>query len=546
MDLRWYQKEAVESAFDSLISKSGNPVICLPTGSGKSLVIAELTRKAVEEFNGRVLILQHRKELIEQNREKVQRLLSIPIGSYSAGLNKREVENDVVLCGIQSSYDKATIFGRRHLVIIDESHLVPNNDLGMYRTFLSDLAAINPGLKIVGLTATPFRTGEGSICSRDGVFQSICYDAPIRKLIDQGYLCRVINNPSHSEVDTSKLKIRAGEFITKEVESLFDHYATIQACEEIVANSANRQSCLVFCSSVEHADKTAKIIAELTGERCESISGESLAIERATIIDDFRNQRLRWLTNVDVLTTGFDAPCIDLIAILRATASPGLFAQIVGRGLRVHESKLDCLILDFGQNIKRHGAIDAIDYGKSKKRGAGEKQEGPTKDCPACENSMPASKRECECGFRFPAKEPTNESHADDESKLLTEPETFDVESVYYSSHRKKGKEDAKPTLRVDYQCTREGGNISEVIREWVCIEHVGFAKTKATAWWSEHSNFEFPPDVATAVEWCKMGAVACPKTITAQKQGGFWRILSKEIEELPTELIEQVEEVPF
>lgn len=549
MELRWYQKEAVESFFDSLCNKPGNPVICLPTGSGKSLVIAEITRRAVEQFAGRVLILQHRKELIEQNREKVQRLLPIKVGSYSAGLRKYETEEDVVLCGIQSVYDKATLFGRRHLVLVDESHLVPTRDEGMYRQFLNDLRGFNPNLRCGGLTATPFRTGEGLICRPDGIFNHVCFDAPIGQLIEQGYLCKVTNKPTQWHADTSGLHKRGGEFIAKEVDGLFGGDKTEIACREVVENAAGRHSCLLFCSGIENAIQAQGWIEKLTNELCGMVDGSTPELERAATIRAFRNLGLRWLVNVDVLTTGFDAPVIDLIAILRATDSPGLFAQIVGRGLRTDPTKTDCLVLDFGENIKRHGPIDALDYGR---RNSGKKSDGdneaPLKMCPSCEEEVAVAVRVCSCGFEFPGREAKFGEQSDTESKILSEPEYFEVKSAHFAVHQKRNDENARPTMRVDYTCVRDDGNMDETISEWVCIEHDGFALKKAKAWWDSHSQYEFPPSVEAAVEWARLGCVGVPKSIKAQKEGRFWRILSQEIEELPIVTLEEVgdEEVPF
>jgi len=329
MQLRWYQQEAVDAAFLDMCTQAGNAVTCLPTGAGKSVVIAEIARRAVTDYRGRVLILQHRKELIEQNFDKVQRFLPIKIGSYSAGLRRYATDDDVVLCGIQSVYSKAALFGSRNLLLIDEAHLVSNNTESMFGTFINELRQINPKLRIHGLTATPYRTGEGSICSPEGMFQSICYDAKIQPLIGQGYLCPITSTAADASVDTSGLHIRGGEFIQGEAERLFDLGDNVaRACLEIVAKCKARKSIMLFCAGVLHANDVANNIEALTGERVGLVTGESSSLERTGALADFKAQRLRWLVNVDVLTTGFDAPCVDAIAVLRATASPGLFRQL--------------------------------------------------------------------------------------------------------------------------------------------------------------------------------------------------------------------------
>jgi DNA repair protein RadD len=548
MDLRWYQKEAVDAAYGYLCSQPGNPVICLPTGSGKSIVIAELVRRAVQEYSGRVLILQHRKELIQQNAEKVRSLIQIPVGEYSAGLRRFATDHDVVLCGIQSVYAKATLFDRRHLVIVDEVHLVPSSGEGMYSTFLSDMRTINPDLRVVGLTATPFRTGEGPICRPDGVFQNICYEASVKRLIQEGYLCQVTNRPNDTQFDTSGLHVRYGEFVAKELESLFVGSQVSEAVKEIIAKTADRHSIMVFCTTVRHAASVACAIEQLTGERVAMVEGNTLPLERAAILSDFRSMRVRWLVNVDVLTTGFDAQCVDAICILRATASPGLFAQIVGRGLRTHPSKSDCLVLDFGSNIERHGSIDAIDYGRQRDRKSGSKAESD-RICPNCTQSIPKDERVCECGFEFPHREPNHDTRADLEAEIIStsEPETYTVSGASCTRHEKEGK---LPSLRITYSL--EEANMPFGLSEWICIEHEGFARKKAEEWWRQHSSEPCPVLIDEAIDLFRRGWVAIPRLVTARREGKYWRVVAREIDEIPVgvsvdEFEQQSnEEVPF
>lgn len=554
LELRPYQRESCEAVWNCFKSRAGNPVICLPTGSGKSVCVAELCRAAVQDYAGRVIVLQHRKELISQNAEKIRMLLpEIPIGIYSAGLNRSQINEDIIVAGIQSVHKRAAEFGRRHLVIIDEVHLVQKDGEGMYRTFLEDLRELNPRLKLIGLTATPYRTGEGSICSQDGLFQKICYEAKLPALIEQGYLCPIVSTSADASVDTSKLHRRAGEFVAAEMERLFESGDNVaRACCEIVAKCARRRSVMVFCAGVLHAEQVATYLEKLTGERVGVVTGESSSLERAAALSDFRSQLLRWLVNVSVLTTGFDAPVIDAIAVLRATASPGLFAQICGRGLRTHPNKADCLILDFGENVKRHGPLDSPEYGKqSQRRQAGvDLQPGePGKECPGCGEKVANSTRKCACGFIFPI----NHQETADGEPILVTPQKYIVIGVHMNRHRKRGGgPDTPDTLRVTYTCEPidGGGDLSETeISEWVCLEHsAGFARTRANLWWQAHSkaslNHEELSPIDAAIDLWKRGAVATPLTITTIKDGHFHRIVSADLDEVPEEWSEAVEEV--
>lgn len=556
MELRWYQQASVEAAWQFLRTQVGSPVIVMPTGSGKSLVIAGLCYEAITKWHGRVIVVQHRKELIEQNTDKIKRLMpSLDVGIYSAGLRSRDTEHDVVCCGVQSVFRKAEEFGRRDLVLIDEVHLVPSDGEGMYRTFLTELRRFNSHVRMIGLTATPFRTGEGKLTGADKLFQKVCYDVPIKRLIDEGFLCQVTNQAGQSTLDTSGLHVRGGEFINHEVESLFNAGDNVQAaCREIAANTTNRHSVLVFCSGVKHAERVQAELERLTQQQVGLVTGETLSMERAETLRRFRAGQLRYLCNVDVLTTGFDAPNIDAVCVLRATMSPGLFAQIVGRGFRVDPSKRDCLVLDFGENLKRHGPIDSPEFGQeSQSKGTGE---GPKKVCPNCQEEVPAGLAECGCGFAFPERKRGNnhETESDTESALLVEqvaPQEWIVESVDWSRHRKKkGTPDDPDTLRVDYVCTLAdsgGGNLSrETISEWVCLEHGGFARIKAAKWWRQHSLAPLPDDIDEAIELWQRGAVVMPERLTTQREGRWYRIVARELDERSETWSNEVVEFDF
>lgn len=546
---RYYQSAANDAAWSYLAEQPGNPLIVLPTGAGKSLVIAMLCRQAIE-FGGRVVVLQHRKELIVQNTEKIQILIpDIKIGIYSAGLKSREVQEDIVCAGIQSIYRKSLMLGRRELILIDEAHLVSSDDETMYGQFLTDIRIGNPTQRVVGLTATPYRTSEGPMCGRNKLFQRICYEAFTGDLISEGYLCQITNKPAEGMIDTSLIKQRGGEFIEREMQNAFDTIDNVTAaCAEIVAKCSDRHSVLVFSAGVAHAEHIAETLRTLTGEKVAVITGETFPLERSATLSDFKRGQLRWLVNCDVLTTGFDAPCIDAICVLRATMSPGLFAQIVGRGLRKHESKDNCLVLDFGENIKRHGSLDDRNYGRASvssgmSRGEPAENNGRGKECPNCGLDVAARSAECEdCGFIFPVK---HETTADHDSAITgqTPPETWKVHRVTWARHTKRGNGDAPPTLRVDYDCSRGDGDMKQTISEWVCLEHEGYARTKAGLWWQARSVADCPDTVSEATHLMDRGCCRNPATITTDKDGRWYRIKSVEFDtDRPSEWAEEDE----
>jgi DNA repair protein RadD len=555
LTLRYYQSDANAAVWKYLCEDQGNPLVILPTGAGKSLVIALLIEQA-RKFDGRVIVLQHRKELIEQNAAELQELMpGVDVGIYSAGLKSRQTSHDVLMAGIQSIYKRAADIGERHLILIDEAHLVSQDDESMYGQFLAEVRLKNPKCRVVGLTATPFRTGEGPLCGKKKLFQFPVYEAFTGDLIKQGFLCPITNKPADAEVDTEGIKTRGGEFIESDMQAVFMIVDNVlMACKEAIAKCHDRKSILIFASGVRHAEDVAKHIEEMTGERVGLVTGETLALERSGILADFKNQDLRWLVNCDVLTTGFNAKCVDAIAIMRATMSPGLFCQMVGRGLRLHPSKVNTLILDFGENIKRHGSIDDKNFGRAseEKRGQAARAaalNGRGKPCPACRLDVPANARECECGFIFPVN---HQGTSDGSSQLTgqTPPEVWGVVSVGWGKHTKRHDPDAPPTLRIDYECQpvdSEGGLLKNKVSEWVCIEHEGFARVKACLWWQARSIAEVPDTVDDALSLLNRGAARMASQLTTTKDGKYTRIQSCEFAgERPEEWAEEIEQESF
>lgn len=555
---RWYQTEANAAVWRYLANESGNCIVVLPTGSGKSALAALLIEQALK-FNGRVVVLAHRKELLQQNADEIRGMIpGVDVGVYSSGLNSRDVSNTVAVCGIQSIYKKAAELGERHLIIVDECHLCSEKDESMYRTFIDEMKQRNPKLRVVGMSATPFRTGEGPLCGKNKLFQRIVYEAFTGDLIEQGFLCQITNKPADAEVDTQNIKTRGGEFIESEMQAVFSGGDNVtMAVQETIAKCHDRKSILIFASGVKHAEQVAELLAEETSERVGVVTGETLPIERAGILSDFKNQNLRWLVNCDVLTTGFNAKCVDAIAIMRATMSPGLFAQIVGRGLRLHPSKSFCYLLDFGANIARHGSLDDKNFGRAseEKRGQAARAaaiNGRGKPCPACGLDVASNARECECGFIFPVN---HQGSADSASQLTgqTPPDVWTVVGVSWGRHTKRGDPDAPPTLRIDYECQpleSEGGLLKTKVSEWICLEHPpgNFARVKACLWWQARSIAAVPDTVDEAVKLLNRGAARMSAQLTTIKKDKYTTITDSSVfvDERPEEWDEEAEEESF
>lgn len=533
MQLRDYQIAAVDACWEYISNAAGNPCISLPTGAGKSLVLAQLAHDAATKWGGRVIILAHVKELLEQNRDKLKALSpDLDIGVYSAGLNRRDRKAQVLIAGIQSVYSKACDFDPFDAIIVDECHLLPPDGEGMYRRFLSDCKIISPHVRLIGLTATEYRTSTGWLCGPDNLLNDICYRIGVKELILQGWLSKLISQEP-IKTDVTKLHIRGGEFITDEATALMESVIA-PACGEILARTESRRSVLVFCQSVDHAIRVKETINSVCLCRVELITGGTPAKQRAEILRDFKAGTIKYLVNVNVLTTGFDAPNVDCVCLLRPTASPGLYYQMVGRGFRLHPGKENCLVLDFGGNVRRHGPVDQIEpkphQSKDKDGNA------PTKTCPNCDCVIHAAYTICpNCQHEFPATEVTHDRNADNApiTSLETVRTDYDVIDVAYNFHRPKDI-NKPPSMRVDYRV-----NNIKWFSEWICFEHEGYAGNKAALWWKARSPDRVPATVEDAIAMANNGSLAMTEQITVQERSGekFPRIVKAKLGPKPEKI---------
>jgi len=493
----------------------------LPTGSGKTAILAAITKDAALRWGGRVLVLAHVKELLEQAVEKITAFapeMWHRIGVYSAGLKSRDTDHPVIVAGIQSVYRRAGELDRFDLILLDEAHMLPPDGEGMYRTFLSDAKIVNPNVRLIGLTATPFRMTTGPICGSEGLLNSICYEMGVRELIVQGFLSPLVTKGPRDEIDTSGLHIRAGEFEAREVEALMDREALVEsACSEIIEYTKERRSCLVFTSGISHAKHVAGTLRRMGGTVA-TVFGETLEKERARVIEDFRAKRVKYLVNVNVVTHGFDAPNVDCVAMLRPTMSPGLFYQAVGRGFRLAEGKRDCLVLDFGGNVLRHGPVDDIRIRDAKTRGGGD---APTKKCPECMALIATGYAVCpECGYEFPPPERQMHDAKASTAGILSGQVTVaehPVDDISYSVHVKRNAPPDHPaTMRVEYMI-----GFQRYVSEWICFEHTGWARHRAHEWWRRRSEAPVPETVEEAVRLAREGALAETLSVTVRSVTG-------------------------
>lgn len=519
LQLRDYQQACLDGLFSYWETEAGNPLLVIPTGGGKSLVMATIIQKLVEGWpDMRIGVITHVKELIEQNYlELVGAWPFAPAGIYSAGLGRRDAHAQILFGGIQTVYNKARRIGHLDLILVDEAHLIPRNADTQYGKFLLEAREINPDLKIVGLTATPYRLDSGRLDEgEERLFDRIAYEVSIGDLIDGGYLAPLISKGMETGFDLSGVQKRGGDYVPGQLQAAVDKYETTRAAvSEIVAYGEHRKSWLCFCSGVEHAHHVRDEI-RARGFTCETVTGDTPAGERNFILQEFKAGRIRALTNNAILTTGSNFPMVDLLAFLRPTESTGLYVQMAGRGTRLSPGKKNCIVLDFAGLVRKHGPVDAV-HPKKPGEGGGD---APVKECPNCHELVHASVMTCkECGHQFPENtEEKIKKEADVAPIMSTAPPTDrEVEGRSFHRHEKVG---GTPSVRAEFDCG------VQVFKTWVCPQHTGFAKAKADRFWSEHGGLRpFPKTVDEFL--MRQDELKVTAGIKVKPSGKYWEVTS-------------------
>ncbi len=509
---RYYQVEAVEKTLECLWNEPGeNPLIVMPTGSGKSPVISWISRACLMRYQDlRIVVATHVKELVGQNAETMRNLWhNAPYGIFAAGLNMRQSAMPISFVSIQSAVNCTALFGKVNILIIDEAHLIPPGETAMYRKFIDGLRKLNPKLVIIGLTATPFRTGSGML-TNSGIFTKIVFDYSGRekfvKLIEEGYLSNLISAQTDFQFDVSQVPKVADDFNKKALQAAVNKAAlTEKALLETFQRAKGRKKILVFCAGIDHVNDTVDMLRHY-GESAAGVHSKMTAATgtRDDNIAAFKTRGsngIRWLVNDGVLTTGFDYNGIDCIVLLRPTSSVVLHVQILGRGTRPMyadgfdretiigrlaaidaSEKQNCLVLDFSGNTARLGPINDPKIPKQKGKGSGEV---PIKICPVCRCYQHTAVRKCDglladgtvCGYDFPfeTKLETAASTARMIAKDAMEMYWFKVDRVEYEKDQKPFQ---PARMLVHYCCGMRR------FTEQVAIEHDRYPGKLARDWW--------------------------------------------------------------
>lgn len=547
LELRYYQRDSIDALYKYWKDGGGNGLIVLPTGAGKALVIAKIIEELLADYpDMRIVNITHDARLVAQNfKEFICLSPFAPAGIYSAGLKRRDAKAQVLFAGIQSIWNKVDHLGEIDLILIDEAHGISRNANTQYGKFFRAVKEANPDSRIAGTTATDYRMDSGRLTDdldTDGevddegnpvrfkLFDDVVYEIGIGELIEQGYLTRLTSHKTTAKIDLKGVGTRGGEYNPGQLSAAAERII-VEAIAEDMAMSADRRAGLFYASSKENAYRIRDEI-RLHGRTCEALTSDN-ADETDRIFNDFRAGKLWSIVSVGMLTTGTNFPFVDFISLILSTKSAGKLVQILGRGTRNCDGKEDCLIADHGKNLAYHGPIDQI---RPRAPGSGD-GEAPKRVCPdentpgarrdeegkfGCGEVIHASAKACHCcGYIFPPSDEVKITATAAEAPVLSteKPRGKAVTSRRFDYH--EGKGDKPPSVKVSYMC----GMTS--IREWLCPQHSGFAKSKADRYWMAHGGQRpFPKSV---MEWLeRQSELLDTAEISIKPDGKYWTVVAQ------------------
>jgi DNA repair protein RadD len=544
---RPYQREQVDAGLDAMAAGE-DALLVLPTGGGKSGVAGTLMREMTDEFGDlRMVSLAHVKELVKQNFEE---LLGIwdwaPAGVYSAGLNQRDLRSQIVFAGIQSIGKKVRELGQVDALFIDEAHMIPRKSDTTYGRLIAELRDANPDMRLCGLTATDYRLDSGRLTDPGWdrvnsveippLFPRVTHEVKMRYLMDEGYLTPLSSKGTSTTLSVAGVGRRGGEFIASELQAAVDRDELNRAiADEVVEYGQGRRSWLGFAAGVEHANHLAAHLRR-HGISVGVITGETPSGERDKLIADFKGYRIRCILNCGVLTTGFNHPGVDLIFVARPTESTGLYVQIGGRGTRniyapgfdlgttagrlaaiAGGPKPNCLFLDFGGLVRRHGPIDDPIIRVPGKGGGGQ---APVKECPGCHELVHASVMICpSCGNEWERQLSESITRTASVAPIMSkaDPVWHKVTARRWYRHSKFGSTDS---VRVEYQA----GPILQ--KEWLAVENERAAGLVAK-WWKQHGGAE-PPPTSVDETLQRVGELDATDELRLEPDGRYWKITGR------------------
>ena len=468
-----FQIDAIELAFAYFRSgKKGNPLVVAPTGSGKSVMIAEFCKITRNSWkNQKILILSDDAEILLHDYKAIKRHYNEKsLALYSAGLGSKKIA-DVTVAGIQSACNDIDLFKHFNIILLDEAHKLSYDEKSRYRKFFNQIKK-----PVIGFTATPFRLGRGYLhVGEDAFFDEIVFEISIEELQSIGRLCEIRSKQPSLQMDATSIKKQAGDFIIKELSMAFDRNAiTDEIVKELVTYKNDRKKWLAYAIDIDHCEHIAEKLNE-AGIKTKAVHSKS-KISKQIVLDKFRAGEYQCLVSVAQLTTGVDVPDVDMIVLMRPTASIVLHIQIIGRGSRVHPEKDYCLVLDFAGNLKRNGPINKPCIQTKGKGGNGEPM---MKVCEECSELVHIAVRKCPCcGTKFIFKHNLTSNASD--ANVIAQDIWHDVTFVDYSSYLAKS---GFTTLKVIYYCGLR------VFNEYISLERTGRGRYTAEMWWNKRDK---------------------------------------------------------
>lgn len=534
--LRDYQARVKRELYDWFANHpKGFPIVDACVGAGKSIIIADLCKDMIEKApDTRIIMCVASRELCEQN---MQKLLAIwpdaPAGICSAALGSKDTDSQIIFATIGTLARRVDELGTVDVMIIDECHNINTANTGMYRKMIETLQdTTSPHMAVIGFTGTPFRgNGVWLWQGKDPIFEGVASRVTMDELLKLGYLAPLVVEPMEAKIDTADVKITAGDYNSKQLSELLDDKDLARACvDDLYIRGQGRKKWLIFCHSIEHANLVLNEVRSFD-VTAEMVIGETPSDSREKILKAYKmpydhSDAINILVNVGVLTTGFDAPMIDLIALLRPTKSPVLYVQMAGRGMRIAEGKTDCLWLDYTSTTYELGPVNTIRGRNASPKGETAKGE-PCKHCSKCGEKNPVYMSDClSCGEPFsPNQSEKAVGNQSGNAEIIDDGNAkwANVTGLGYVRHtsRKSGKS----TLRVDYYTDLQIHPISE----YICIEHEGYAFDKACQWWREHNLGPVPTSIDDALHLLHASSLNRPAKIEVKRDGKFWKVIGRE-----------------
>ena len=525
IELREYQSRALSMLYDWLEKNTGHPCVVMPTGSGKSIVIAELCKQAITEWpETKIVMLTRSIELINQNAEKLRTIWpGAPLGIYSASAGKKQLGEPITIGGPLSIVRVTQKIGHCDLLLVDEAHDISHKDEGSYRKIINDLMAINSSMRVIGFTASPFRLGHGMITDKPAIFDALIEPISIEELIFKGHLATLRSKQTGFKIDTSEVHKRGGDFIESELQAAVDTSSNNEAMiDEVIKRSEGRKSWMFFATGVRHAEHLRDILLS-RGISAVSVTGDMAKKDREQSIADFKSGKITAITQVGCLNVGFDHPDIDLLVMARPTMSPGLYLQQAGRGMRVKSHTDHCLVLDFAGVVATHGPITAVQPPKKAGDGNGE---APVKVCDNCDELCPISARECPaCGHPFPEPERKKLQLHDDDIMGV---EGLDMAVTQWTWRKHISKASGKEMIA----CTYYGCLSDPAITEYFPVLHEGYAGQMAVqrvVGIAQKAGAQLTDAQSLDETVVYLNQAQHPSEIEYKRDGKFFRVIKRE-----------------